>query len=163
MPASTAPPRSLLTAGFIFIRRKNVIAHRAAMLPRSRISVAFLACYLAYHLRRAPARHSAARVSSAAFTLRCSISHILLATAIVPTDPDHPHAGGCWGRFDRHRPVRDGRSVVVLRERHGVLVYLFLYHGAGRAVRRPRFTSALDLSGQRTTRISAAAGGSSRA
>ena len=39
----------LLTAGFLFIRRRNVVAHRACMLGAFGVSVLFLVCYLVYH------------------------------------------------------------------------------------------------------------------
>ena len=38
-----------LTAGFIFIRRKNKIAHRNCMVAAFGTSVLFLTCYLTYH------------------------------------------------------------------------------------------------------------------
>ena len=51
-----------LTAGYIFIRRKNKIAHRNCMISAFVTSVVFLGCYLAYHgylaivLHRGPTR-----------------------------------------------------------------------------------------------------------
>lgn len=41
----------LLTAGYIFIRRGNKIAHRNCMVSALVTSSAFLACYLYYHFR----------------------------------------------------------------------------------------------------------------
>jgi len=38
-----------LTAGFVFIRRKNKIAHRNCMMAAFVTSICFLACYLTYH------------------------------------------------------------------------------------------------------------------
>jgi len=38
-----------LTAGFVFIRRKNKIAHRNCMIAAFVTSIFFLACYLTYH------------------------------------------------------------------------------------------------------------------
>ena len=38
-----------LTAGFVFIRRKNKIAHRNCMVAAFVTSIFFLACYLTYH------------------------------------------------------------------------------------------------------------------
>ena len=39
----------LLTCGFIFIKRKNIPAHRACMIAAFSTSVLFLICYLTYH------------------------------------------------------------------------------------------------------------------
>jgi uncharacterized membrane protein YozB (DUF420 family) len=41
----------LLTAGYIFIRRGNKIAHRNCMVSALVTSSAFLGCYLYYHFR----------------------------------------------------------------------------------------------------------------
>jgi putative membrane protein len=38
-----------LTAGYIFIRRKNIIAHRNCMISAFVTSVIFLTCYVIYH------------------------------------------------------------------------------------------------------------------
>ena len=38
-----------LAAGFVFIKKKNVPAHRACMIGAFITSVIFLACYLTYH------------------------------------------------------------------------------------------------------------------
>jgi putative membrane protein len=117
----------LLTAGFILIRRKKVAAHRAAMLAAFTVSVAFLACYLAYHLQtgaRTPFGGTGF-IRGVYFTML--ISHILLAVAIVPLILTTLTLA-LRGRFDRHRqwarwtfPLWYYVSVT------GVLVYLFLY------------------------------------
>src|SRR5262245_1260322 len=73
----------LLGAGFYFIRRKNVAAHKACMLAALAVSAAFLTSYLIYH----------AQVGSVAFTGQGWVrpayfsilgSHILLAVAVLP-------------------------------------------------------------------------------
>jgi putative membrane protein len=38
-----------LTAGFVFIRRRNQIAHRNCMIAAFATSILFLACYVVYH------------------------------------------------------------------------------------------------------------------
>jgi uncharacterized membrane protein YozB (DUF420 family) len=51
-----------LTAGFIFIKRGNKIAHRNCMISAFATSIVFLGCYLTYHgylayvLHRGPTR-----------------------------------------------------------------------------------------------------------
>jgi putative membrane protein len=39
----------LLTAGWLFIRRRAVTAHKVCMIAAFLVSTAFLACYVAYH------------------------------------------------------------------------------------------------------------------
>jgi len=46
-----------LTAGYIFIRRQNKIAHRNCMIAAFVTSIFFLACYLTYHGYRVWALH----------------------------------------------------------------------------------------------------------
>jgi putative membrane protein len=117
----------LLTAGFVFIKRKQVAAHRAAMVAAFAVSVAFLACYLTYHLQtgaRTPFGGTGF-IRTVYFTML--ISHILLAMVIVPLILVSLTLA-LRGRFDRHRawarwtfPLWYYVSVT------GVLVYFFLY------------------------------------
>lgn len=117
----------LLTVGFVLIKRKRVVAHRAAMLAAFGVSVAFLACYLTYHLQtgaRTPFGGTGV-IRTVYFTML--ISHILLALVIVPLILT-TLAFALRGRFDRHRawarwtfPLWYYVSVT------GVLVYFFLY------------------------------------
>jgi uncharacterized membrane protein YozB (DUF420 family) len=115
-----------LIAGFIFIKRGQITAHRAAMIGAFLTSVVFLACYVIYH----------AHVGSRPFTGRGAIrivyftiliSHIVLAATIPPL------AGvTLWralrGRFDRH--VRIARWTLPLWlyvSVTGIVVYWMLY------------------------------------
>ena len=41
----------LLLGGFVFIKRGRVRAHRVCMTSAFVVSAAFLACYIAYHVR----------------------------------------------------------------------------------------------------------------
>ena len=124
--ALNATAAVLLTAGYAFIRAKKVAAHRATMLAAFSVSVAFLACYLTYHLQTAPTRFGGRGfIRPVYFTLL--ISHILLAMAILPLVLTTLTLA-LRGRFDRHRawarwtfPLWYYVSVT------GVLVYFFLY------------------------------------
>ena len=73
----------LLTAGFLFIRRKRIDAHRACMTAAFTVSALFLVSYLTHH-----ALHGSTRFQGTgpARTLYFAIllSHTLLAVAIVP-------------------------------------------------------------------------------
>ena len=122
---------SLLTAGFVFIRRRNVAAHRACMLAAFAVSVAFLACYLVYH----------AQAGSRAFTGQgwirpvyfvLLVSHIVLAAAIVPLALTTIYRGLSAYRglqVDRHRRLaRRTLPIWLYVSVTGVIVYLLLYH-----------------------------------
>jgi putative membrane protein len=116
-----------LTAGFILVKRKNVTAHRAAMLAAFAVSVAFLACYLAYHLQTGAPTPFGGLGWIRPVYFAMLISHILLAMAIVPLILVTLTLA-LRGRFDRHRawarwtfPLWYYVSVT------GVLIYFFLY------------------------------------
>ena len=73
----------LLLAGFVFIRRGQVRAHRACMIAAFRVSVLFLVSYLFYHYEVGDVRFAGQGwIRPAYFTML--ISHITLAAAIVP-------------------------------------------------------------------------------
>ena len=115
-----------LTAGFVFIRRHQVRAHRAMMLSAFAVSVAFLACYVTYHVRTG--EHTFAGTGAIRVVyLAMLASHILLAMAIVPLVLITVTLA-LRGRFATHRrwarwtfPLWYYVSVT------GVLVYFFLY------------------------------------
>jgi uncharacterized membrane protein YozB (DUF420 family) len=115
-----------LTAGYVFIKRRRIAAHRASMLAAFAASVAFLACYLTYHLQTAPTRFAGTGLIRPVY-FALLISHVLLAMAIVPLILVTLTLA-LRGRFERHRawarwtfPLWYYVSVT------GVLVYLFLY------------------------------------
>lgn len=118
----------LLTAGFIFIKRGNQVAHRRCMTAAICVSAAFLTTYVLHkiliHGVHTPFGGEGA-VRTAYYVML--VSHIILAMAIVPMVlVTFTHARR--GRFDRHRkwawvtfPVWYYVSVT------GVLVYFSLY------------------------------------
>jgi putative membrane protein len=116
----------LLLAGFIFIRRRKVKAHKVCMLSAVGFSSAFLISYLVYHYHVGDVRfqgHGAVR--PVYFTIL--ISHVLLAIAIVPLV-----IITLWrafgGRFTAHRRVaRWTWPIWMYVSVTGVLVYLMLY------------------------------------
>lgn len=117
----------LLTAGFAFIKRRNVSAHRAAMLTAFTVSVAFLVCYVAYHLQTGARTPFGGTGWIRPVYFAMLISHILLALVIVPLILITLTLA-LRRRFDQHRrwarwtfPLWYYVSVT------GVLVYFFLY------------------------------------
>jgi uncharacterized membrane protein YozB (DUF420 family) len=117
----------LLTAGFAFIKRKKIAAHRVCMLGAFTVSAVFLACYLYYHIKtgaRTPFGGTGV-IRTIYYTML--ISHILLAFVIVPLIL-RTLTLALKGDFIRHRawarwtfPLWYYVSVT------GVLVYFFLY------------------------------------
>lgn len=123
----------LLTAGFLFIRRRNVAAHRACMLGAFGVSVLFLVCYLVYHY------HAGSRLFGGQGWIRpvyfvLLVSHILLAAAIVPLALSTIYRGlsayhGVSAHVARHvRIARWTLPIWLYVSVTGVVVYLLLYH-----------------------------------
>ena len=118
---------TLLTAGFVFIRRRNVAAHRACMLGAFAVSVLFLICYVVYHAY-AGSRPFAGRgwIRPVYFVLL--VSHIVLAAAIVPLALTTIYRG-LSAQLDRHkRLARRTLPIWLYVSVTGVIVYLLLYH-----------------------------------
>ncbi|HUJ44719.1 MAG TPA: DUF420 domain-containing protein [Opitutaceae bacterium] len=118
---------ALLSAGFLCIKRRRVAAHRACMLAAFAVSVAFLACYVAYHLQTGARTPFGGTGWIRPVYFAMLISHVLLALVIVPLILTTLLLA-LRGRFDRHRrwarwtfPLWYYVSVT------GVLIYFFLY------------------------------------
>lgn len=121
-----------LAAGFYFIRRKNVAAHRLAMLAAFGTSVLFLLCYLTYHgylgyvLHRGPTQFK----EPAAFRpvyLAILLSHTILAVVIVPMALT-TLSRALKERFDLHRKIaRLTWPLWMYVSVTGVVIYLLLY------------------------------------
>lgn len=123
----------LLTAGYFFIRRKNVPAHRRCMVGAFSASVLFLACYVTYHA----ARQAQEGVGHTKFTgppaaakvyYALLITHVVLAAA-VPFLAVATLIRAVRGDFARHRRIaRWTWPIWMYVSITGVLVYLLLYH-----------------------------------
>jgi putative membrane protein len=121
-----------LTAGYCFIRRGNLSAHRNCMLAAFAASTLFLACYLAYHGYLAYYLHKGPTVfrEPAAFRpiyLAILLTHTFLAIVIVPLA-----LITLWRalrqRFDRHKKIaRWTLPLWFYVSVTGVLIYLLLY------------------------------------
>lgn len=121
-----------LTAGFVFIRRKNRIAHRNCMISAFSVSVVFLICYLTYHTYLAVVLHQGPTrfLQPAWFRpiyLVILISHSVLAAVIVPMVLVTLYRAGTE-RFEVHRKIaRWTWPLWMYVSVTGVLVYLLLY------------------------------------
>lgn len=117
----------LLAAGWIFIRRGQWRAHRAAMIAAFAVSTLFLVCYLAYHalVGHVPfTGHGGVRLVYFAIL----ISHILLAVS-VPFLAIAMFVLAARGRWDAHRRLgRITMPIWLYVSVTGVVIYLMLYH-----------------------------------
>jgi putative membrane protein len=122
----------LLSAGYVFIRRKNRTAHRNCMIAAFVSSTIFLGCYITYHsylgfvLHRGPTRF----VDPAWFRpiyLTILISHTLLAIAILPL-VFMTLSRAVKQRYDLHRKIaRWTWPLWMYVSVTGVLIYFLLY------------------------------------
>ena len=116
----------LLLAGYRFIRRKNIPAHRFCMTTALLISILFLASYLTYHALHGSTRFQGAGwVKPAYFALLGS--HTLLAIVIVPLVLRTLFLA--WrSRYDAHRKLARWTFPLWLYVSvTGVIVYWMLY------------------------------------
>jgi putative membrane protein len=121
-----------LTAGFIFIRRKNKIAHRNCMVAAFCVSAVFLVCYLTYHGYRAWVLHQGPTrfLNPPWFRpiyLTILITHSVLAAAIVPMILITLNRA-LREKFDAHQKIaRWTWPLWMYVSVTGVAVYLLLY------------------------------------
>ena len=116
----------LLVAGWVFIRRGRVKAHRAAMVAAFLTSAVFLACYLTYHylVGHVPFRGQGP-IRTVYFAIL--ISHILLAVT-VPILAIWMFVLAFRGRWEAHRRLgRITLPIWLYVSVTGVVIYLMLY------------------------------------
>lgn len=123
---------ALLTAGFIFIRQKKIIAHRNCMISAFCVSVIFLICYVSYHtylirvLHRGPTEFLNPLWFRPIY-LVILISHSILAIVIVPMILI-TLSRALRERFDLHKKIaRWTWPLWMYVSITGVVVYLLLY------------------------------------
>ncbi len=116
-----------LVAGYAFIRRKNVAAHRACMLSAFATSTLFLVCYLWYHAHHGVTRFQG-RGAIRVFYFSLLGSHTVLAAVIVPLVLLTLYRA-LRKEFHRHRRVaRWTLPLWLYVSVTGVIVYWMLYH-----------------------------------
>ncbi|HEY7168519.1 MAG TPA: DUF420 domain-containing protein [Candidatus Binatia bacterium] len=115
-----------LFAGFIFIRKLNVNAHRACMLAAVTSSALFLISYLVYHYHVGSVRFQGQGfVRTVYFTIL--VTHTILAAAIVPLVLI-TLSRALRSRFDSHRRIARWTFPLWLYVSvTGVVVYVMLY------------------------------------
>jgi uncharacterized membrane protein YozB (DUF420 family) len=116
----------LLVAGWVFIRRGNWRAHRAAMVAAFAVSAIFLACYLTYHYLVGHVPFTGqGPIRIVYFTIL--ISHILLAVT-VPFLAIAMFVLAFRRRWDSHRRLgRITMPIWLYVSVTGVVIYLMLY------------------------------------
>lgn len=116
----------LLTAGYVFIRRRHVAAHLVCMLSAFGVSTLFLASYVLYHY------YAGSRPFTGEGWIRpvyfaLLLSHIVLAVAIVPLALTTIYRA-LTGQFARHRRIaRWTLPVWLYVSVTGVLIYWMLH------------------------------------
>lgn len=131
LPAVNAALNSLsfllLVAGVLFVKRKNVEAHKRCMLAALVTSTLFLVCYLVYHAQVGSVKFlGSGWIRGLYFAIL--LSHTILAAAV-------PFLAGvtvwrAWkGEIDRHRRIAKITFPIWLYVSiTGVVIYGMLYH-----------------------------------
>jgi len=116
----------LLLSGFVFIRRKQVLAHKRCMIAAFLVSMAFLATYLTYRFLGQEKRF-AGRGAIRTVYFVVLITHVTLA-ATIPVLATWTLLLALRGRWEKHRRMaRITFPLWVYVSITGVLVYLFLF------------------------------------
>ncbi|PYO02411.1 MAG: DUF420 domain-containing protein [Candidatus Rokuibacteriota bacterium] len=116
----------LLSAGYVFIRRRRIAAHLSCMLSAFSLSILFLISYVVYHF------HAGSRPFTGQGWIRplyfvLLLTHVVLAATIVPLA-----LTTIWraltGRFERHRRIaRWTLPIWLYVSVTGVVIYWMLY------------------------------------
>ena len=116
----------LVTTGYVFIRRKNIRAHKACMLAAVAVSAAFLTSYLIYHFHVRSVRFDGPPTIRTIY-LGILLTHTILA-AIVPLLVGITVYRALKGRIERHRAIaRWTLPIWIYVSITGVIIYLMLY------------------------------------
>ena len=117
----------LLFSGYIFIRARNVAAHRACQVSALVVSLLFLASYITYHIHHGATRFQGTGLARPIY-FTILISHTILAIAIVPL-VILTFYRALRQDFGRHRRIaRITLPLWLYVSITGVIVYLMLYH-----------------------------------
>ena len=117
----------LLTSGYVFIRRRNVIAHRNCQIAALAVSVLFLISYLTYHAQHGSTRFQGQGIIRPVYFVILT-THTILAAVIVPFVIITVRRAK-RGDFLRHKAIaRWTLPMWLYVSITGVVVYLMLYH-----------------------------------
>jgi len=117
----------LLTLAFIFIRKKNIVAHKRCMLAALACSVLFLTSYLTYHAHAGTTRFTNPVWFRNFIYIPLLISHTVLAGIIVPLIII-TLTRAFRERFEQHRKIaRWTWPLWMYVSVTGVMIYFILY------------------------------------
>ena len=115
-----------LVAGYFFIRRRQIPAHRASMLAAVTASALFLTSYVIYHANAGSRPFTGTGPVRALYFL-ILITHIVLAAAIVPMVL-MTLSRALRARFDGHAAIaRRTLPLWLYVSVTGVVIYVMLY------------------------------------
>lgn len=116
----------LLVAGFLFIKRKNIPAHKACMITAFTLSMLFLVSYVTYHSQAGSTRFGGQGIVRPIY-FGMLISHIFLAAAVLPLAIVTLRRA-LKGRFEDHKRIaRKTFPIWLYVSVTGVLIYVLLY------------------------------------
>jgi putative membrane protein len=128
--ALNATATVLLVAGYLLIKRKHEIAHRNVMLAAFGVSVAFLTCYLIYHVGVMQGKSTpfaeTGPVRYAYYAIL--ISHIILAATVPFLAAANIYLGLIDSRQRHRRLARWTFPIWLYVSITGVVIYVMLYH-----------------------------------
>lgn len=117
----------LVTLGYVFIRRRNIKAHRACMIGAVTASIIFLISYIIYHYNVGSVRFQGTGWTRP-FYFTVLTTHTVLAMVIVPFVIVTIRRA-VRGDFERHRRIARWTFPMWLYVSiTGIIVYLMLYH-----------------------------------
>jgi putative membrane protein len=115
-----------LSAGYYFIKKKNVTAHKRCMLSAFVISCAFLCVYLVHHARVGSVPfHGAGAVRTVYYAIL--IPHVILAATVVPLAIVTIRRGLRLRVPEHRRIARVTWPIWLYVSLSGIVVYLMLY------------------------------------
>ena len=115
----------VLLAGYYFIKNKNIAYHRATMITALLLSTIFLISYVISHATTPSAKFEGEGILRPIYFF-ILITHIILATAIVPLALFAIYRG-LTGEIDKHKKiVRYTMPIWLYVSATGVIVYLFM-------------------------------------
>ena len=115
-----------LLTGYVLIKRRQINAHRNAMLGAFTTSTLFLICYLVYHAQAGSRPFTGQGIIRYVY-FAILISHIVLAAAILPMAIS-TLSRGLRGRYAEHKRIATKTFPAWMYVSvTGVIVYLMLY------------------------------------
>lgn len=116
----------LLLSGYVFIKRKNIPAHKACMVTAFFVSLLFLVSYVTYHANAGSTKFGGQGIVRPLY-FGMLISHILLAATVLPLAIVTLRRA-FKGRFEDHKRIaRKTFPIWLYVSVTGVLIYVLLY------------------------------------